>query len=57
MLMDFREKDKLRSKSRSISTKKMSTIATLSNLSRTPKSRGVLKNLDLTPERKSPWKN
>jgi serine/threonine protein kinase len=45
MLMELREKDKQRSKSRSISAKKMSTISTLSNLSRTPKSRGVLKNL------------
>ena len=57
-MIDFKEKEKLRSKSRSISAKKMSNVANpLNNLSKTPKTRGILKNLDFTPDRKSPWKN
>ena len=55
MLMELRDKEKNRSKSRSISAKKVSTISTVSNLSnlsnltRTPKSRAALKNFEITP--------
>ena len=58
VLMDMKEKERLRSKSRYVSAKKiinLSNISNQSNLSKTPRSR-VLRNIDLTPDRNSPWK-
>lgn len=51
ILMEIREKDKNRSKSKSVSATKAS------HFSRTPKrSKVLIRNFDVTPDRKSPWR-
>lgn len=52
LLQEFRDREKNRSKSRSVSATKANK-----HLSRTPvRSRLVIRNQDMTPDKKSPWK-
>ena len=51
ILMDLKERENNRSKSKSVSAKKVM------NLNRTPtRMRQIIKNFDITPDRKSPWR-
>lgn len=52
LLMELREREKHRSKSKSVSATKATK-----HLSRTPvRSRLLVRNLDMTPDKKSPWR-